>query len=73
MILRLDDGYYVRFNGVLSEVRSTTRSKAEAHLEKLQRGLVALRPFKGSQDHNPKRTLPYQGIAGNRGRALYPN
>lgn len=73
MIEQIEGSYYVRFNGVLSEVRNPTRSKAEAHLQKLERGLVVLRPFQGSQAHAPTRTLPYQGNASSRGRALFPN
>lgn len=71
MIEQLEGGYYVRFNGVLSGVRNPTRSKAEAHLQKLQRGLVVLKPLE-SKRHNPTRTMPYQGNASNRSRVT-PN
>ena len=73
MIERLEGGYYVRFNGVLSAVRNPSRSKAEQHLQKLQRGLVQFRPYEGGQQHNPIRTLPYQGYAGPHGRVVRPN
>lgn len=73
MIEQLEGGYYVRFNGQLSEVRNRTRSKAEEHLQKLQRGLVQFKPYKGGQQHNPTRTRLYQGYAGPHGRVVNPN
>ena len=72
MIERLEGGYYVRFNGQLSAVRSPTRSKAEEHQRKLDSGLVQFKPLDTCRQHNPVRTLPYNGNASNRSR-IFPN
>jgi hypothetical protein len=53
MIKRLEDGqYHVQWNGEFTSFGSPSLAKAEAHLSKLQRGLIVFEKI---------RTRPHQG------------
>jgi len=52
-VFRTESGLWLaRHNGQISEVKSASQAKANAHLQKLQAGLVRMVPMGSSKDHD---------------------